>query len=106
MKLDHPHPAVLDGLTINNGDFSIRIDRNVFCSTMERKQHSPEQILGLWRQFEKFAAEVEVSRAYGFALGSTDPVGALDDQIHRFNLVASAHLTISDGELRAMIDMG
>jgi hypothetical protein len=73
MKHDLSTQPMFDTLFIDNGEFEIELDRARFSSTMERKTHSREEILALWDQFVRFAHNVEISRAHGLALGSSDP---------------------------------
>ena len=103
MKLELPSSTDLDGVSINNGEFDIIVDNTVFRMIMEHQQRTHDEAAALWGQFARFASEVEMSRLSGFALGSSDPVGALDDQIHRFNVTAGRDLSISDDDIASMI---
>jgi len=103
MKLEQPGRTIEDLLLIDNGEFAICVDRLAYQAAMERKQHSALEISGLWNQFVKFANDVELSRVTGFALGSTDPIGAIDDQVYRYNVANGATVTVPDSEIRAII---
>ena len=103
MKLDLPSLESLDSVSNNNGEFSIILDRKTFRRCMELRNSTRDEISGLWNQFVQFASEVEMSRLSGYALGSSDPIGALDDQMaDRYGAYWGRFKDQSAGQAKAM----
>lgn len=89
-------------LVIDNGSFNIAVNHGHLGHLLSRKKVSDRDFDRIWQQLQNFAADVERSRAEGVALGSTDPVGAIEDQIHRFNLMFGSGVKLSEQEIESL----
>jgi hypothetical protein len=98
MKPERAPVPVLDLLQINNGAFDVTIDRNALADLLQQVGQAalvPE----LWSHLGRFADQVELLRLRGLALGSTDPVGAVADQIYSFSETCRTRVHLTDPQI-------
>jgi hypothetical protein len=77
---------IQDRISINNGEFNVSLDKKAFEEICTQKNISGAEVGDIWEHLRKFNELVTQDKEKGVALGSTDPIAAISNEIRTYRL--------------------
>lgn len=110
LKLIHQKNSILkvwfsiETIMIDNGEFRVNLSRGIFNSLCIEKDISDQLRDLAWESIVDFKREVEREKAEtGSALGSTDPIMAIQSQLYHVRQENSNFPDFSDADVREFV---